>query len=150
MKEIDSNSAKELITILNFLPKEYFEKIPNQEIQYLKNIKNDEYSVNIQNVEDINRNNVSRETKKYLAYIFIHYLANEEEKREYEIIMKENEKRYEKELREKYNVENIFKDRKQNGNFVQEEKALKVIDDKKLFNKILDKIKMFIKKRKNE
>lgn len=150
MKEIDSNSAKELITILNFLPKEYFEKIPNQEIQYLKNIKNDEYSVNIQNVEDINRNNVSRETKKYLTYIFIHYLANEEEKREYEIIMKENEKRYEKELREKYNVENIFKDRKQNGNFVQEEKALKVIDDKKLFNKILDKIKMFIKKRKNE
>ena len=41
--------------------------------------------------------------------LMLNYIANEQEKNEINNILAENEKKYEEELKEKYNPDNLFK-----------------------------------------
>lgn len=148
MSSISPKSAKELYQILSFLSENDFKKIPGEEIEYIERIKDNNYITNINSMEDINSNNIMEETQKYLAYIFLNYLATEEEKIEYREILKENEKRYQKELEEKYDITKIFEKRnKKINNTREQEKSLTVIKNKSLLEIILEKLrKIFIKK----
>jgi len=146
MNDIQPKVAAELIQILLFLPEEYICKIPKEEIEYLNKVKDNNYISNIQNVEDIKQSNMLEETKVYLAYFFINYLSTEEEKREYEIILKENEERQQKELLAKYDVNKVFEERKNKTNeIIPKEKAL-VKKEKNIFEFIINKIKKLLKR----
>lgn len=143
MKSISSKSARELNQIINFLPEEYLQKIPAETIEYLKTKEDKNYITKISCIGDITENNVLEETKNYLAYIFLNYLSNEEEKREYENLLGENESRNQKES-EKYDIREVFERRK--NKYRQEERSLIIIEEKNLLKIIFEKIKNLFRK----
>ena len=51
---------------------------------------------------------LKEKTKSLIGMIYLNYLCNNEEKAKVKLILKNNEERYQKELREKYNPDNIF------------------------------------------
>lgn len=140
--------ATELIKIISFMPQDIITKIPNEEIEYLNKIKNHDYITKINSIEDIKPENIYDGTKNYLAYIFLKYLATKEEKEEYEIILRENKHRYQKELSEKYDVYKVFEKRKAESNEKIEEKSLTIVKEKNILEIIIDKIKKLLRIKK--
>ncbi len=146
ISNLNSKTATELYKILSFLNKKDLEKIPKEEREYIEKLKDNTMTSKINNVSDIRIEKIDEETKGYLAYIFLNYLASEEEKAEYINIINENEARFQKELSEKYDIQKKFNDIK-NKKTCNQEVALQVVREKNIFQKIFDKLKeMFSRK----
>ena len=76
------------------------------------------------------------------------YMCSEEEKIEYDKILFQNEEKYQKELKEKYNTDNLFKEPKKqkNANYM-ESKEVKLVQVKyTIFTKLKRLIKKLIRK----
>ena len=144
MDKMTKTTACQLYEIVEKLPSEEKNKIPSK-IILLINEKKEGYklSENIFSIDDIS---LTEESKKYLAYIFLNYLANEEEKKEYENIISENEKKYQEILSEKYSVENLFlkKEIKDDEN-TEKTIDLITIENKKWWESFIEKIREFFK-----
>lgn len=158
MNKISSRAATQLYEIILLLPDDNKAKIPLSIIKLLENKKINTDEVNIKSAEHINNNAILDETKKYLAYIFLKYLANDEEKNEFNHILDENEARHQVFLRNKYDIANIFGVEKENKedefaeklevsqiNIDENNKLIK-IEEKRWWDKMLEKIKYIIKK----
>ncbi|MCI9063759.1 MAG: hypothetical protein HFJ17_04070 [Clostridia bacterium] len=155
MINISSNASNQLYEIILLLPDDRREKIPSNIINLLKERKAEKEELKIKNINDINNENISEETKKYLAYIFLNYLADEAEKIEFSKILKENDKRHQDNLRKKYDPSDIFNNRNkskrmrsniQYKNSTEDNNKLVVIETKNWWNRILDKIISLFKK----
>ena len=100
----------EVYQVLNLLGNEYIDKLPNSLFNLLKEKRNVNY--NPQYTEDIplNKQNIKKESIAIIALIHLNYWC-EDEKEKYELkqILKNNENKYQQELRNKYNPEDIFK-----------------------------------------
>ena len=145
MDKMTMTAACQLYEIVEMLPSEEKNKIPENIISLIderkeRYIKSDKYI----SIEDIN---LTDETKKYLGYIFLNYLANEDEKTEYRNIISENEDRYQNNLKEKYNTDNLFSKKKSKSAENREIKAeMIVVENLKWWDKIIAKIKKLFKK----
>lgn len=130
----------EVYQVLNLLGNEYINKLPNSLLNMLKEKRNINY--NPQYIEDIplNKQNIRKETLAIIALLYLNYWCdNEKEKLELKQILKNNEDRYQQELRNKYNPEDIFKKNKQE-NIV--ENQVSMIEYKEpLFKRFISKIK---------
>jgi len=130
----------EVYQVLNLLGNEYINKLPNSLLNILKEKRNINY--NPQYIEDIplNKQNIRKETLAIIALLHLNYWCdNEKEKLELKQILKNNEDRYQQELRNKYNPEDIFKKNKQE-NIV--ENQVSMIEYKEpLFKRFISKIK---------
>ncbi len=138
----------EILEILKYLPINQINKIPKEIINFFKENKDKNYSFTFNPKEDLNKQNISRETNVIIVSLYKDYFATEIQKEKINKILINNEIDYQNELREKYNPKNLFEDKKVNKNTEQKlESNLTVINSKKtLFEKILDKIKVFLKK----
>ncbi len=157
MNKMSSRAATQLHEIILLLPNESKSKIPLSIINLLENKKIDTEEINIKSAEHINDCAILDETKKYLAYIFLKYLATEEERKEFNHILSENEQRHQIFLRNKYDIANIFGVEEKNKNNLEieeinietqkeeEEKTLIKYEKRKWWNKIymflVDKVK---------
>lgn len=83
MNKMSSKAATQLYEIILLLPDESKSKIPLSVMNLLEFKKLDTEEINIKNINDINDAELLDETKKYLSYILLRYLANEEEKNEF-------------------------------------------------------------------
>lgn len=145
MDKMTKTAACQLYEIVEMLPSEEKNKIPENIISLIderkeRYIKSDKYI----SIEDIN---LTDETKKYLGYIFLNYLANEDEKTEYRNIISENEDRYQNNLKEKYNTDNLFS--KKESKYAENHKIkaeMIVVENLKWWDKIIAKIKKLFKK----
>lgn len=138
--------ATELLKIISFLPQEQINKISEEEILYLNQIKDNNYKTKINEVDDIKAENMMEDTKKYLAYIFINYLASPDENKEYKVIIRENEIRHQKYIAKKYDINKIFQENKKTYNTISNNKNLVIAKEPSLLKKILDKLKKLFKK----
>ncbi len=152
MNKMSSRAAIQLHEIILLLPDERKSKIPLSIINLLENKRIDTEEINIKSAEHINDSAILDETKKYLAYIFLNYLATEDERKEFNHILTENELRHQIFLRNKYDIANIFGVEEKAKNTLEieeisietpeeEVKTLIKYEEKKWWNKILDKIK---------
>lgn len=145
MDKMTKTAACQLYEIVEMLPSEEKNKIPENIISLIderkeRYIKSDKYI----SIEDIN---LTDETKKYLGYIFLNYLANEDEKTEYRNIISENEDRYQNNLKEKYNTDNLFSKKESKSAENHKIKAeMIVVENLKWWDKIIAKIKKLFKK----
>lgn len=145
MDKMTKTAACQLYEIVEMLPSEEKNKIPENIISLIderkeRYIKSDKYI----SIEDIN---LTDETKKYLGYIFLNYLANEDEKTEYRNIISENEDRYQNNLKEKYNTDNLFSKKESKSTENHKIKAeMIVVENLKWWDKIIAKIKKLLKK----
>ena len=143
MNNISSLSASQIYQIINFLPEEQKNKIPNNILEFIK-AKSINVFPNINKIEDINEKNISNETRQYLSLIFLNYLASEEEKEEYIKILKNNEEQYQIYLSKKYNMDNIFNKKK--SNFKNSNNILPVIKKENFFEHIINLLKNLFSK----
>ncbi len=142
MNEISIQSATQLNKILSFLSEDVKKKIPEIIWKKIYEKIDTHIDTKINEVSDIKEENILPETRKYLSYIFLNYLATKEEKEEYIEILKNNEEQYQGFLKKKYNTENMFRKKE---NLIEEENYLPIIHKKNnIFRLIFDKIKKLL------
>ena len=109
MEDLYPKAYKEVIEILKYVPDNYFNKISEDFLNMLKNNMDNDYYFNPEEDKEW-----LMETKAILANIYRDYWATPEQK----IIIKEKDKYerrlIEKEKRNKYDPNNIFKNKKIN------------------------------------
>lgn len=137
MEEKYTKAFKEVYIILNNSSKEEYDKIPKSFIELIEKNMDIDYNPGIQFNENFEES-VLEETLLILALIYRDYLISKEERN---ALMAEEEKQLE-ELKESYDIENLFKKRKQESEekFSNIEQHLTVIKEEKWYKKILNKI----------
>lgn len=138
--------------IFKYLDKKIYDKIP-EKIKKIINEYEGNYKFKYDISKELNEQDILQETKDLVVGIYYKYVADEESKKkiinnilEYEEIQLQREK----ELREKYSVDNIFKgsdieERSQN-NLNDNESQLQIVKKDSLFKIIINKIFSFFKK----
>ena len=137
-----SEAAVEVLGILEYLKDSDKYKIPKEIIEFFEKNKSETYKPDIDYWDDVNNLDLKLKTRRILAGIYIDYLASEEEKKEYINKLKQNEIKNQEVLKEKYNVDDIFKKNEISKEQVVE---LTIIKEEKWFVKIINKIKEIFK-----
>ncbi len=147
--KVNETSAKayvEILEIIKYMEPECVNKIPKGLIEFFERQKDKNYEYHFDEEKDFSEQKISEETGGLLAMLALNYIANEENKEKIKEILIKNEEEYQKELREKYNPDNLFKD-KQNIE-ENEPKQLTIIEKEPWYKKILNKIKSIFVKNK--
>lgn len=140
----------EVDKILSFMETQYVEKVPRKLREVFKNEKLKEYDPIIKKDILLNEQNLEKKTYAILAMLDINYwCTNEEEKQELISAYSNNDKNREKELRERYNPDNIFKNKtkeiEQEEN-TEEITSLVKYKEESFIKKLINRIKKFFKK----
>lgn len=112
MEEIQeiNDVCKEVLTILAYFNNDVMEKIPSRILKKLNELAADsKLDYYIDKEKNLIEQDISEKSKDLIALLYYSYIANENEKYELSKIWNENEEKYQKELNEKYNSNNIFK-----------------------------------------
>ena len=140
----------EVDKILSFMEFEYIEKIPKKLRETVKNEKLKDYKPDIDKNIPLNEQNLERKTYAILAMLNLHYWCNnKEEKQELLKAYSYNDKKRQEELRDKYNPNNIFKNKAkeiEKQETKEEITALVEYKEESFIKKIIDRIKrLFIR-----
>lgn len=148
MSDRINKAYSEVYEILQLLDNEFISKLPKNFIEFIENEKDNDYIININPNIPLEEQNLLADTINILAMLKLDYWSTEDEKQELLSILHQNEKEYQAELNEKYNPDNIFKNRqsiKQEQNI--EETSLVPIKEKHFILKLFEKIRnMFLKR----
>jgi len=97
----------------------------------------------------IEEQDILKETKTIIAYIYLHYLCTDEEKQVINYKFKQDVIRSEQEKQDIYNVEDFYKKLNENSKLKNTETvSLIPYNNIKWYQKIFNKIIAFIKKRR--
>ena len=132
----------ETLEILKRVEKDIINKIPKQFITFLESNKNVDYNPNIDFSDEKWEDTIKPETQAIIALIYRDYIVSKEERKKLIEEEEQEEIKIENERREKYNPDNVFKNRQKN---IQDnlENNMQLIElkeypwYKKVFNKIL-------------
>ena len=104
------NSYAEILEILKNMDKIYVDRIPKKLIKFFEENKSNVYDFKYNSELKLNQQNLNENTLALLAMLNLNYWCESEEHKE-ELIARynENEQKYQEELQEKYNPDNIFK-----------------------------------------
>ena len=102
----------QVLEILKRLPKEEVAKIPTEEIEFLKENCDKTYKYILSPNARLEECQISRKAYAILVVYFKKYFATEIQKQKLDVILKNNQIAIEKEKREKYGVDNLFKENK--------------------------------------
>ena len=138
----------EVYEILNLLDKEYKEKVPDKVRTFFEEERLKDYKPEINVDIPLIDQNLKRETITLLAILNLNYWCDTpEEKQEIidELANNEEEKR---ELLEKYNLDNLFKNKLEEKHEITHTEELSVVEYKKpnFIQKLLSKITRLFKK----
>lgn len=138
----------EVIEILDNMKCEDRNKVPKKIYNFFLENSDKNYVEHLNKTVSLCEQEIQEDTKEILAILLMNYWCDTEEKKNNLLEkFRENEIRYQEELREKYNPDNIFKNnKKQQENIEEELNNTQLIEYRKknIFSKILDKIKMLI------
>ena len=138
----------EVYSILNMLGNNYISKLPDSLYSMIKQEKLESYNPTYVDTLELEEQNVKKESVAMIALFHLNYWCNSSEEKEGLIkVFKDNEDRYQSELREKYNPDNIFENcyqiQKEQQNNVENNVA--VVEYKEsVFRKILNKIRSIL------
>ena len=128
----------------------YVEKVPKKMREMFKNEKLQDYEPNINKNIPLEEQQLERKTLAILAMLNLNYWCeNQKEKQELLRAYSDNDKKIEEELREKYNPDNIFKNKNKEQDVEQEtDKITSVVEyrEKNFIKKLLDKIKRLFRR----
>ena len=139
----------EVDTILSLMESKYVEKIPLKMREMFKNEKLDGYNPEIDTTIPLDNQNVMRKTIIILAMLNLNYWCeNEEEKQKLIKIYADNDIKREEELREKYNPDNIFKNRQKTEQIETTSAALIEYQEENFLKRIIKKVMSLFKRKK--
>jgi len=113
MEMVYRQAFTEVLEVLKYTSKNIVEKIPEKFIMFLKDNKDEGYIANIDFSKPNWEDEVKQETQAILALIYRDYIVSPEKRSELIKEEKEEQMRIENEIREKYNPDNIFKNKKE-------------------------------------
>ena len=103
----------EVNQVLMQLSEENIAKIPEDVILNIRNKMDKDYEWKYDENKELSEQELPKDTIAILSYINLEYLLNEQQKKLMNEIYKNNEIEFQKKLREKYNPDNIFKNKKE-------------------------------------
>ena len=112
MKEINKRLV-EVEYILRKLDDEYINKIPQEVWDYINKNKDKNYVFEYDNDKILSEQNLNIDTISILTYINMEYLLKEKERRELLELFKKDDMVAEQQKKEKYNPEDLFKNKKE-------------------------------------
>lgn len=112
MKEINKRLV-EVEYILRKLDDEYINKIPQEVWDYINKNKDKNYVFEYDNDKILSEQNLNIDTISILTYINMEYLLEEKERRELLELLKKDDMVAEQQKKEKYNPEDLFKNKKE-------------------------------------
>ena len=137
-------AISETLDILNHTKKADVEKISERFLKFLKENASKTYVSTIDFNKPLKEMNLTPKTIGILSIINKKFWCNEEQRKEFERILKQNELIYQNELREKYNPDNIFENR--NNSNIVDEKSMAIISQEKCYQKIFNTVKRLFKR----
>ena len=134
----------QVLEILKRLPKEEVAKIPTEEIEFLKENCDKTYKYIVSPNARLEECQISRKAYAILVVYFKKYFATEIQKQKLDVILKNNQIAIEKEKREKYGVDNLFKENKLEQ---EENKKVEIVPYKEsFFKRVLNRIKKIFRR----
>ena len=135
----------EIIEILKYVPDEDVQKIPESEIEFYKKNMDNDYDYRLDMTKELEEQEISDITKAIFANIFRDYWATSNQKERIEEKEKHELEKLEEEKREKYNPNNIFKNKQEE---ILEVKSNLPVEIKKetFFKKLISFIKRLFNK----
>ena len=143
----------EVDEFLGLVTEEEKNQIPKKLRDFFREEKDINYHKNINPNIPIKEQNLKEETLAIIALLMIQYWYKDESKKQKLLeVLDENERKYQEELREKYNLDNIFKNKNQNNTFdeaVPENEeisvGMQIVEYKEpIFKRIVNKILNFL------
>ncbi len=140
---------KEVIEVLKCTKREDVNRIPKYRILLWKTNMKKDYDFKIDKTKPLEEQNLSNEAKAIIANIFKKYWATDYQKARIEAKEKYDIEQIEKEKHEKYNPDNIFKNKiVEEQTQSVEETSMIVANEEKWYKKIFDIIKNFFNRNK--
>ena len=102
----------EVDMILDLIDSEMKNKVSANFIKFIKEEKDNNYKPNINPELPLEEQNILPETIDILALLKLNYWCNEEEKKELLKVLNKNEQQFQKEAKEKYDIDKLFKTNK--------------------------------------
>ena len=143
----------EVDEILPFMEDVYIDKIPKKLRELFKNERLEDYKPNIDPKIPLDEQKLQKKTFSILAMLNLNYWCEDEkEKQDLIAIYSENDRKKE-ELREKYNLDNLFKKKETEQKIEEPQKntaentVLVEYKEEKFFKKLIKKIMNFFKRR---
>lgn len=141
-----ANAYKEVLIIINNLIKEDYEKIPKEYIEFLESNCNNDYNFEYDKSKTFAEQNLLEDTKYILFGLFERFGATEKQKKKIKILKNRYYYKLEKQKREEYHPDKIFK--KHNISVIDDKEDVSLIRCSKIkwYNKILRILKKFFSK----
>ena len=111
MDEKKIQTCSEIYCLLNYFPESYIYKLPKKLLNLIKQNSYPKYFIEVDVNKPLEEQKIIKETKDTLIVLKYNYWSDEAEKRNIIERLNENEKKYENELREKFNPDNLFKNK---------------------------------------
>ncbi len=148
MEKKYAKAYTEVLEILKHIPEDEYERIPKTEIQFYENNCDKTYKFIYDESLNVKDQSISKEANAVIVAIYMNYFANEKQKSIINEILKQNSIEAEKEKQQKYDVNNIFKNKLEEDS--SENLPIEINDKKDNFIKrIINKIKsLFVSKNK--
>lgn len=140
------NAFTEILEILTYISKEDYEKIPNHLIEIFENNSNKTYKFKYDYKKSLEEQGCSDITKTILSLLYRDYWADDDEKRDLLLEEKKLRNKYQNELIEWYNPDNIFKKKNKMKCEITKEIAIEVFQEEKWYQKIFNIVKKLFKK----
>lgn len=143
-----SNSLYQINEILKYITPNLKARIPKRIISYFETNKSTDFNWQIDKTIPLEKQDLLPTTKEILTVLYKDYMCDDTERVKLDKTLNENEIKYQNELREKYNPDNIFKDRQKNiqTEQVKTENTSIVTYKESFFSKIISKIKLIFHK----
>lgn len=140
------NAFSEVYEIFQLMPKSLLNRIPRDFQEMIEEERNKSYYPNI--TEPLEKQKLKYETIIILGLIYRDFICSPEERHELQIKdareLQEIEEMFEKEKREIYNPDNVFKENKIEKIKIEEKKELIIVEEK-WYTKLMDIIKKIFK-----
>lgn len=152
-KDKYSKAYTEVLEILKYLPQSEYDKIPKEKIKIFEENKNDSYNFSINPQIPLDEQNISIEANSIVVVLFRDYFASEKQKEKLKVILEQNQAQYQEEIKNKYNQDDIFKNRniktrEDNSNKETKNNNLPIeVKKEKFFKKFINYIKNLIIKK---
>ena len=122
-------------------------KVPDDIREYCKKEKSRNYNKMIDVNQPIKNQNLMDETLAIIAMLNLKYWCDDEEEKKRLInIYLENERKIHDELKEKYDIERVFKERNSKGKLNFQDEKVPDIQRKSFFSELKNRILNFFKK----
>lgn len=136
---------KEVIEILKYVPDEDVAKIPEEKLNFYKENMDIDYDYKIDEEKEFEEQEMSDITKAVLANIFRDYWATPYQRERILAKEKYDLEKLEEEKREKYNPDDIFKNRNKENTIEQNNNLPIEMKKEKFFKKIISFFKKVFK-----